>query len=199
MIESTKLPLGTNVNKTNIVNSPETQHESTSNAFDRGFPFQESSSITKILTNFEEFNSNNENKSPNNSPLGHNGQLETNNYEVASLKAELDVTRRRLAEYETRSKDIPQTSSPFKHNSPNKHGFPSNTSPLDYVHKDILPLCDYDSSFMEIHTPPPPPPHPSPLDFPTSVPPLRLPSSVAPFQANPLPTMGSSINFLYCY
>jgi hypothetical protein len=198
MIKSTKLPLGTNVNKINIVNSPETQHELTSDAFDRGFPFQESSSVTKILTNFEEFDINDENESPINSPPGCNGQLETNNYEVASLKAELDATRRRLAEYETRSIDIPQTSNPLKHNSANKTVFPSSTPSLDYVHRDNLTSCDYDSSFMEIHTPPPPPPHPSPLDFPASVPPLRLPSTVAPFQANPLPNIGSGI-IISCY
>jgi hypothetical protein len=183
MVESTKHPLETNLNKNNILGSPGNQRESTSNVFDRGFPFQESSPITRMLSNFEEFNINDENIAPNSS---HIKQLDAKS-EVASLKAELDATRRRLAEYETsRSKDMLQTPAgpPKCHNIRNNDVYSSTTPSIDFVHKDILPWSDYNSSFLDVPTQPPPAPHPSAFDYTAPVPPLRLPSTSAPFQDN---------------
>src|SRR5437762_772966 len=193
MLKSSNSPLGTNLNKENILNLHENPPDSTtSNAFDRSFPFQESPSITKMLANFEDFDINDENRPPSNPHFGINDRsLQTDNTELASLKAELEATRRRLAEYETpRFNDVPQTSSGLlKYNPSSKNVFfsSSNHPPppppsFDFVHKDILPWSDYDSSFLEIHTP-----HPLPSDFHTSVPPLRLPSPTGPFQAPPNP------------
>lgn len=193
MMETTKLPLGTNLNKNNILSPPETQHDPISNIFDRDFPFQESSSVTKMLANFEDSNLNDENILPDEPPLGHNKKLETS-IEMAGLKAELEATRRRLAEYEMRSDDVPQTSSPLKYNTSNKHNLSSNYPPLDFGHKDILPWSDYDSSILEVPTPPSP--HPVPFDFPAHVPPLRLPSTAAPFNANTPARINSSMLYL---
>lgn len=193
MVESTESPLLTNFNKENILKPYENPLDSTtSNAFDRGFPFQESSTISKMLANFEEFNINDENRPPSNLHFGINeGPSQSDNTELANLKAELEASRRRLAEYETLgSNDIPmQTSSGFlKYNPSSKNVFTSSNNaptpprPLDFVHKDILTWSDCDSSFLEI-----PSPHPMPFDFHGPIPPLRLPPPKGPFHAQPDP------------
>ena len=135
MLESTKSPLGANFNKENILQPDENPIDSlTSNAFDRGFPFQESSSISKMLANFEDFNVNDENRPPSNHHFGINDRpMQTNNTELASLKAELEATRSRLAEYETsRCNDVPtQTSSGLlKYNPSSKNVFSSSSNAL---------------------------------------------------------------------
>ena len=197
MLESTKFPLSTNFNKENILNPREnTLDSTTSNVFDRGFSFQKSSSISKMLANLEDFSINDENRPPSNPQFEINDRpLQTDNAELTSLKAELEATRRRLAEYETsRSNDLPtETSSGLlKYNPSSKNVFSSSSNatpppPLDFVHKDILPWSDYDSSFLEVPTP-----HPSPFDFHAPIPPLHLPP---PFHAplNPVTNINSGI------
>lgn len=200
MFESTNSPLGNNFNKENIPNPHENPIDSiASNAFDRTFQFQESSSINKMLVNLEGFDINDENRPPSSNPHVkiNDSPLETDNIELANLKAELEATRRRLAEYETsRSSDVPtQTSSGLlKYNPSSKNVFSSSSNapppPLDFIHKDILQWSDNDSSFLEIPTP-----HPLPFDFHAPIPPLRLPPSTGPFHPppNPVSNINSSI------
>jgi hypothetical protein len=197
MIESTTLPLRSNINKDNIPNTHETERETAGNVFDRGFPFHESSSITNMLAELEDFNINNENQLPENTHLvlNHSNNpsvlFQTNN-ELTTLRAELEATRRKLAEYESRSKPIPRRSGPLTHNAESRSPFSSNSASFDFVHKDILPWSDYDSTFLEV----PQQPHPSPVDFPSSFPPCRLPSAAVPFPgsiAEANPNSGTSI------
>jgi hypothetical protein len=179
------LPLATNSNRINTND----QLESTCNAFDRGFPFQEPSSIGKLLTDLGDFNINDENTPPENPRhiLDDDSQKNESNNEVATLKAELDATRRKLAEYELRANSTSQGSSLLNPDIPSKAPFLANNSSLDFVSNEIIPWSDYDSSISE----PPLQPHPEPHDFPASVTPLRLPSNPLHFQGtNP----GASIN-----
>ena len=201
MLESVKSPLGANFNKENILQPHDNSLDSaTSNAFDQGFPFQESSSISNMLANFEDFNINDENRPPSNPHFRINDRpLHADNTELASLKAELEASRRKLAEYETsRSNDVrTETSSGLlKYNPSSKNVFSSSSNPPppppDFVHKDILPWSDYDSSLFEIPTP-----HPLPFDFHAPIPPLRLPPPTGPFHApsNPDPNINTGIIF----
>jgi hypothetical protein len=167
MIEPTTLPLTPNINKLNVLDAP----ASTCSPLNQGYPFQEPSSITSILADFETFNINDENTSPSKRPATiYNNPVQSND-EVATLKAELEATRRKLADYEARSPVTAQQSMPFTYTQSSRNCFPSDSSTIDFTPTDILPWSDYDSSITDV----PPPPHPSPVDFPGSVAPLRLP------------------------
>jgi hypothetical protein len=201
MFESKNSPLGNNFNKENLSNPHENPIDSiASNAFDQTFQFQESSSINKMLANLEGFDINDENRLPSNPHFKINDSLsEKDNIELANLKAELEATRRRLAEYETsQSNDVPtQTSSSLlKYNPSSKNVFSSSSNapppPLDFTHKDILPWSGNDSIFLEIPTP-----HPLPFDFQAPIPPLRLPSSTGPFHPPPNPVASINSSVLY--
>jgi hypothetical protein len=168
MIEPTTLPLATNYNKVNIL----APHESADNSFDHDFPFPEASSITKILTDFGNLNVSDENTLTD--PLrvvAGNDNLKGID-DVVTLKAELEATRRKLAEYEARSKIGSQSpkddSSQSPYSSSPKRNLPRNDTVWP-EHKSSIPNA-------------PPPPRPSPLQFPYSVPPLRIPSASLPFQ-----------------
>jgi hypothetical protein len=187
MVGSTVVPLGPNTSKENIPIPPEAEQGSIQNTFNRGFPFPEPSSISKILADIENFNINNENKRPYASHAGPvNNHNNPNKYfersnEVASLKAELEVTRRKLAGYETWPNDGLHTHGSFEHDSQSPN-IPNNT--FDFAHKDLLTWSDFNSSFPEA----PPQPQPPPSDFPIPVPPLRLPPATVPLHTANLGT-----------
>jgi hypothetical protein len=181
MTESATLALAPNINKTNILDAD----ESICNRFDQEYSFQESSTISSILADFDTFNINDENRFPKTTLPKANNSIQTDD-DVAALKAELEATRRKLANYETRSNTATQPLA-FTYTQSSRNCFPSDSSTIDFPPNDILPWSDYDSTLTDI----PPPPHPSPVDFPTSVPPLRIPSANVSLQA---PVSGSNIN-----
>ena len=177
MIGSTKNPLGINNNKENILSPPEINPVSQGSILREGFLFPDEPSTLPLGS--LDIN-NDENKylldTP---PLFSSRQIPTKlfktDHEMASLKIELEATRRKLAEYEKRSKIVPQ---PHKSNTPSRSQVAStSSSSFDYGYNDITPWSDIDSSASEA----PPPPHPMPIEFPASVPPLCLPSTSVPF------------------
>jgi hypothetical protein len=171
MIEPTTLPLATNYNKVNIL----APHESADNSFNHDFAFPEASSMTKILTDFGNLNVSDENTLTD--PLrvvGDHKNLQGID-DVVTLKAELEATRRKLAEYEARSKIGSQSSKPLKDDSSQS---PYSSSPKRNLPRNETVWPEHQSSLPNA----PPPPRPSPLQFPYSVPPLRIPSASLPFQ-----------------
>jgi|SRR5579859_3908926 len=184
MITPVPLALSSNVNKVNILES----HAEKQRSFGSNYNFQskEVSSIANLLANFQLHDEN----TP---PLRCYDRQEKKEDNVASLKAELEATRRKLAEYESRSKNFPQQRSSFFSPPPKQIASPSETTSVDFTTTDMFPWSEYDSPNSGL----PPPPHPSPNDFPVSVPPLSLPSASLPFQPiKPPPNLnpGASIN-----
>ena len=172
MIESIKNPLGINTNKENILNPHETNPLPPNTVFREGFLFPNEPSSTPLGS----LNINNdENKYPLDSPpLFASRQSSPKTFktvnEMASLRAELEATRRKLAEYERLSNKAQQ---PLKSITPSRSPVTSNTSSsFDYGYNDIMPWSDFGSSASEV----PPPPHPLPMEFSAPIPPLRLPS-----------------------
>jgi hypothetical protein len=190
MIEPTTLPLAPNINKHNVLDVP----DSTCSPPNSGYPFQEPSSITGLLADFETFNINDENTSPSKRPAAANHKPVQSNDEVATLKAELEATRRKLADYEAHSNVAVQQSMPFTYTQSSRNCFPSDSSTIDFTPTDILPWSDYDSSITDV----PPPPHPSPVDFPGSVAPLRLPSSATAANHALAPNNINPSTYLHC-
>jgi hypothetical protein len=185
MIESTTNPLGININKENVLNPHETNPLPPNTVFREGFLFPDEPSSTTLGS----LNINNdENKYPLEPPLFASKQsspktFKTDN-EMASLRAELEATRRKLAEYEGFSNKVPQ---PLKSITPSRSPVTSTTSSsFDYGYNDIMPWSDYGSSASEV----PPAPRPLPMDFAPPVPPLRIPSASIPRQSG---TPGSTI------
>lgn len=171
MIEPTALPLATNYNKVNIIDP----HESVDSPFNRGFRFQQTSSITKMLTDFEDHEVVDENTLRDPLRLGSkNDNLQATD-DLAILKAELEDTRRKLAEYEARSRVGSPSSKAPKDSPPS--GPPFANSPTRNLGRNEATWPEYSLSIPNV----PPPPRPTPLQFPYSVPPLRLPSGSIPF------------------
>jgi hypothetical protein len=180
MIEPPTLPLAPKLNATNVLDDSENL-ESTSETIDHGYGLQGTSSVTKMLAELAHFSLEDENMPPskvqrsfatsNNVTVKH---LETSN-DVGALKAELEATRRKLAEYEAKSLSSPQNSVPTKYSTSTGLPFSPNHTSLEFSQSDTSPWSDYDSSSSVL----PRPPRPSPLDFPATVPPLHLPPTAS--------------------
>jgi hypothetical protein len=178
MIEYTTNPLGININKENVLNPHETNPLPPNTVFREGFLFPDEPSSTPLGS----LNINNdENKYPLEPPLFASRQsspktFKTDN-EMTSLRAELEATRRKLAEYEGLSNKVPQS---LKSITPSRSPVTSTTSSsFDYGYNDIMPWSDYGSSASEV----PSAPRPLPMDFAPPVPPLRIPSASIPGQS----------------
>jgi hypothetical protein len=172
MIESKTNPLGINTNKDNIVNPHEPYPLPPNTIFRDGFLFpDESSSIPLGGLNIN----NDENKYPlDTSPLFSPRHSSPKSFkmgnEMASLKAELEATRRKLAEYERLSNKAQQ---PLKSITPSRSPVTSTTSSsFDYGYNDIMPWSDFGSSASEVLRPH----HPLPMEFSAPVAPLRVPA-----------------------
>src|SRR5271170_5006459 len=172
MIESMTNPLGINTNKENILNPHETNPLPPNTVFREGFLFPNEPSSTPLGS----LNINNdENKYPLDSPpLFASRQSSSKTFktvnEMASLRAELEATRRKLAEYEGLSNKAQQ---PLKSITPSRSPVTSTTSSsFDYGYNDIMPWSDFGSSASEVL----PPHHPLPMEFSAPVAPLRVPA-----------------------
>lgn len=195
MKESMPVPLGINLNKDNIPVLRDTHCDSTFNASDRGF----TSSITKLLEDFENFNIYNKNGHLENAESSLQGDNDNttsdSSNEVAGLKAELEATRRKLAEYEGRSGRLPPASARSLQSARNNSPSPSPNGSLDLDEKDTLPFGPYE--FQPLKSLPPPPllPPPTPIDFPAPITPLRLPSASMPYHTINPGTVNRSTGF----
>ena len=180
-----KSPLGINKNKENVLNTDEVGLLSQRAILHQGF-VQANEPLSAPLGSLNINNDENEyllDTPPFFSSRHIPSKPFETNPEMASLQVELEATRRKLAEYEKRSKTVSQ---PLK-STPYRSPVTSTTSSsFDYGYGDISPWSDFDSSVSEA----PPPPHPTPTEFPASVPPLCLPSSSVPF---PLDNTGWNI------
>lgn len=164
--------LASNPNKSNVL-SPYFGYSFRQPGFDL------SPCMTDISSSFQSFSFNDENTPPPScSPdgaktIGSSAEQMSEQTELALVKAELEVTRRKLAEYEGRKADVPHTSPQIVKFNPTSRnlfaGKPSNT-----IHpRDVF---DYpDPSFAQV----PPPPYPLPVDASTPLSPLHLPSSLS--------------------
>ena len=169
MSEPTALPLATNHNKSNICEP----YESTENSFDRGFPFPEGSSITKLLTDLENLTVTDENTNPLHVAAGNNALQRRDDVDI--LKAELEATRRKLAEYEARSNVGSQPNVP---NNDSSSANPYSCSPARNLPRNETGWPEQHSSAPNALPAPRPPLQP----FPNSTPALRNPASASPFQ-----------------
>jgi hypothetical protein len=184
MIEPPTLPLAPKLNATNVLDDSENL-ESTSETIDQGYALQGTSSVTKMLAELAHFSLEDENIPPNkvvrSFATNHNltvEHIESSN-DVGALKAELEATRRKLAEYEANSVPFLQKSIPIECTTSTRLPFSSEHTPLGFSQTDTSPWSDYDSSSSVL----PRPPRPSPRDFPATVPLLHLPPTASvPFQ-----------------
>jgi hypothetical protein len=172
MREPSTLPLATNYNKVNILGP----HDSADNSF-AAFPYSETS-LAKILTDFGKSSRSDETTltDPRRIGTGFRENIQGAD-DVATLKAELEATRRKLAEYEGHSRTLSQSSTALQDQSPSRSPYLSN-SPGRNIPRNETIWPESLSSIPNI----PAPPRPSPRHFPFSVPPLRLPSATVPFQ-----------------
>lgn len=174
MLEPSTLPLATNYNETNIAGP----RDSADSSF-ASFPYSEAS-IAKILTDFGKLSLNDENTLTDPLRIGTSFRDNLQGVDnVATLKAELEATRRKLAEYEAHTRTVSQSSTALQDQSPSRNPYSSNSPGRNIPRNEAIwpePL----SSIPNI----PPRPRPSPLRFQFSVPPLRLPSAAVPFQAS---------------
>ena len=165
MIESKPKSLATNINKTNINNETEFRLCSPRmHAFEQVLPYQEnSSSIAKFFEDFQALGLNDENQIPQSSlpSLNEMAQNAPEN-EIAMLRAELEATRSKLAQYEGATQ--PQH-------------FPQACASSEYHGSDSFQWSDTTSS--DLYTVP----NTLSVEAPSSVPPLRLPSTPPYFQS----------------
>jgi hypothetical protein len=170
-------PLASNVDKDNIQNSEDRQYDVPSSRFDLFSKLGESTSVINGLTAAENSNLNDENVAPG------FGNLKLDNFssmsfdmgrELSNLKAELETTRRKLAEYEARSNDeVVPNSSTFGYSAESRSPLFNSTS-FGLSQKDIVSWPQY-STISESSSPA----DPLSIDFPTSASLLHLPSSTS--------------------
>ena len=179
MIETMTTPLGINTNKDNILMPRESTPLPPDTSFREGFLFPDEH--PSIPLGSLDIN-NDENKFPlDTPPLFAPRQIPHKSFnpdnEMGNLRAELEATRRKLAEYEGRSNHGPQS---LRSTPPNRSPVTSTTSSsFDYGYNDIMPWSDFGSSASQR----PQPLRPVPMEFSVPVPPLRLPSTSIQYQS----------------
>ena len=183
MLETKPKSLATNINKTNTNHENEVHGCSPPvHAFEQVLTYPDNSSLTKFLEDFQAMGLNDENYISPSSFQGVNdlapNEPET---EIALLKAELEATRSKLAQYEAVVPPQPFPSGPTGGSSsecPVSDGFPWSDTTCSDLYPGSSPL---------------------PVPVPTPVPPLRLPATPTTFQAPAQPTTFSQrIPHLVC-
>jgi hypothetical protein len=114
--------------------------------------------------------------------------------ELSMIKAELETTRRKLAEYEARPPEhVAQRSVNLEYNTDNCNARFNPTS-FGLSQNDIFTWPRYEQKYQA----PAPPLQPPQLDIAVPVPPVHLPPSISPVPPNDVASTNPGKTLLYC-